>query len=133
MKKGYHSTQRKIWGTIPASEFYGFVIGYAVAMILIGLFDWETTMLPIFLAFIGVGIGCWYDRKFFYVKDEPEGEEISAGGEDEAGTPSAGERASDASPLAGEEADDASMQRQIRKSFDRLKDRDDDFPDDEHR
>ena len=54
-------------------------------------------------------------------------------GEDEAGTPSAGERASDASPLAGKEADDASMQRQIRKSFDRLKDRDDDFPDDEHR
>ena len=101
MKKGYHSTQRKIWGTIPASEFYGFVIGYAAAMILIGLFDWETTMLPIFLAFIGVGIGCWYDRKFFYVKDEPEGEELSDGGEDEAGTPSAGERASDASPLAG--------------------------------
>ena len=89
--------------------------------------------MEVFLSFIGVGIGYWYDRKFFYVKDEPEGEEISAGGEDEAGTPSAGERASDASPLAGKEADDASMQRHIRKSFDRLKDRDDDFPDDEHR
>ena len=45
-KNGYHSTQRTIYGRIPASEFYGFVLG--------------------------VAIGWWYDQKYFMVKDEPE-------------------------------------------------------------
>ena len=32
-KNGYHSTQRTIYGRIPASEFYGFVLGIAVGYI----------------------------------------------------------------------------------------------------
>ena len=32
-KNGYHSTQRTIYGRIPASEFYGFVLGIAIGYI----------------------------------------------------------------------------------------------------
>lgn len=70
-KKGYHSTQPKAFGTIPKSEFYGFVLGYATGMIIKGLFRLETQYILIVLALIGLGIGVWVDRKYFMVKDEP--------------------------------------------------------------
>ena len=111
MKKGYHSTQRKIWGMFPASEFYGFVLGYAVAYILKGVLGWDTTVFPVILAAIGVAIGFWYDRKYFWEKDEPEEGELmegsptgSTGGEDEA--------------PAGEDSDpQESMQQKLKKMF----------------
>ena len=35
-KKGTHSTQKKYFNTIPRSEFYGFVLGYAIGLIVSG-------------------------------------------------------------------------------------------------
>ena len=77
-KNGYHSTQRTIYGRIPASEFYGFVLGIAIGYIipavinLSGIAEVNNSDLAIFFCIIGVIIGWWYDQKHFMVKDEPE-------------------------------------------------------------
>ena len=86
-KKGYHSTQRLYFNTIPRSEFYGFVLGYAVGIILQGLFGVESGFWDIFklvLTAVGFMIGYYIDLKYFQEKDEPfvEPEEIED--EDEA-------------------------------------------------
>ena len=88
-KNGYHSTQRTIYGRIPASEFYGFVIGIALGYIvrgvvnLSGLMEINNSDLAFVFCAIGVAIGWWYDQKYFMVKDEPEegAEEIKEGTE----------------------------------------------------
>ena len=77
-KNGYHSTQRTIYGRIPASEFYGFVLGIAVGYIvpavinLSGIAEVNNSDVAIIFCIIGVVIGWWYDQKYFMVKDEPE-------------------------------------------------------------
>ena len=77
-KNGYHSTQRTIYGRIPASEFYGFVLGVAIGYIipavinLSGIAEVNNGDFAIFFCIIGVAIGWWYDQKHFMVKDEPE-------------------------------------------------------------
>ena len=77
-KNGYHSTQRTIYGRIPASEFYGFVLGIAIGYIipavinLSGIAEVNNSDFAIFFCIIGVIIGWWYDQKHFMVKDEPE-------------------------------------------------------------
>ena len=77
-KNGYHSTQRTIYGRIPASEFYGFVLGIAIGYIipavinLSGIAEVNNGDFAIFFCIIGVAIGWWYDQKHFMVKDEPE-------------------------------------------------------------
>ena len=77
-KNGYHSTQRTIYGRIPASEFYGFVLGIAIGYIipavinLSGIAEVNNGDFAIFFCIIGVIIGWWYDQKHFMVKDEPE-------------------------------------------------------------
>lgn len=122
MKRGYHSTQRKIWGTIPASEFYGFVLGYALATICRGLFSLDMTLLPVLCGAIGVGIGIWADWKFYMEKDEetdPEDlgpEDLPA--ESVAGAQGEGE-AGDPVP------EGASMDRKLRKMFDGIRDEED--------
>ena len=89
-KNGYHSTQRTIYGKVPASEFYGFVLGIAFGYIIGALINMSGVMvvnhsdIAIILCIVGVGIGCWYDQKYYMVKDDPEeGAETSA--EDSAG------------------------------------------------
>lgn len=89
-KNGYHSTQRTIYGKVPASEFYGFVLGIAFGYIIGALINMSGVMvvnhsdIAIILCIVGVGIGWWYDQKYYMVKDEPEeGAETSA--EDSAG------------------------------------------------
>ena len=89
-KNGYHSTQRTIYGKVPASEFYGFVLGIAFGYIIGALINMSGVMvvnhsdIAIILCIVGVAIGWWYDQKYYMVKDEPEeGEETSA--EDSAG------------------------------------------------
>ena len=89
-KNGYHSTQRTIYGKVPASEFYGFVLGIAFGYIIGALINMSGVMvvnhsdIAIILCIVGVGIGWWYDQKYYMVKDEPEeGAETSV--EDSAG------------------------------------------------
>ena len=90
-KNGYHSTQRTIYGRIPASEFYGFVLGIALGYIirgvvnLSGLMEINNSDLAFVFCAIGVAIGWWYDQKYFMVKDEPEegAEEAAEGAEAE--------------------------------------------------
>lgn len=89
-KNGYHSTQRTIYGKVPASEFYGFVLGIAFGYIIGALINMSGVMvvnhsdIAIILCIVGVGIGWWYDQKYYMVKDDPEeGAETSA--EDSAG------------------------------------------------
>lgn len=72
MKKGYHSTQKKYFNTIPRSEFYGIAIGYALGLITTGFFRIESQIPQLALAVIGFLIGYYIDRKFYRVKDEPD-------------------------------------------------------------
>ena len=95
-KNGYHSTQRTIYGKVPASEFYGFVLGIAFGYIIGALINMSGVMvvnhsdIAIILCIVGVAIGWWYDQKYYMVKDDPEeGAETSA--EDSAAEGSAAE------------------------------------------
>lgn len=100
-KNGYHSTQRTIYGRIPASEFYGFVLGIALGYIvrgvvnLSGIAEINNSDLAFVFCAIGVAVGWWYDQKYFMVKDEPEEdtEEMKEGKEAEPAAPAAGEAA----------------------------------------
>lgn len=71
MKRGYHSTQRKYFNTVPRSAFLGFVLGYAVGLFLTGLFDLDSYVLQIIGIAVGTGIGYWIDGKYFAEEDVP--------------------------------------------------------------
>ena len=73
--KGTHSTQRKYFGTIPQSEFYGVAVGYAIGLFIAGYLRLETQALQLGLALAGLLIGYVYDKKYCQEKDEPEGGE----------------------------------------------------------
>lgn len=71
MKRGYHSTQRKYFGTVPRTVFLGFVLGYAIGLFLSGLFHLDSYVLQIVGLAIGTGIGYWMDGKYYAEKDVP--------------------------------------------------------------
>lgn len=77
MKRGYHSTQDKVFGSIPRSEFLGVAVGFALGMIAHGLLHLEGSKLEIAGAAVGFLVGYVVDRKFFAEKDVPP-EEIEA-------------------------------------------------------
>jgi len=132
-KNGYHSTQRTIYGKVPASEFYGFVLGIAFGYIIGALINMSGVMtvnhsdIAIILCIVGVGIGWWYDQKYYMVKDEPEeGEETSA--EDSAGGSAAEGSAAKDTAAEGTAAEDtaqpeiiegSSTQDTLKKMFER--------------
>ena len=118
MKEGYHSTQEKVYGKIPRSEFYGFVLGYAVGTILRGIFNLQSSTLAIILSAIGVGIGIWYDRKYFMVKDgEDEAENAEEASDADAVEMVSAEKVDDAGV---EEAASGSMQQNLKKMFENI-------------
>lgn len=118
MKEGYHSTQEKVYGKIPRSEFYGFVLGYAVGTILRGIFNLQSSTLAIILSAIGVGIGIWYDRKYFMVKDgEDEAENAEEASDADAVETVSAEKVDDAGV---EEAASGSMQQNLKKMFENI-------------
>lgn len=124
MKPGYHSRQSKIYGTIPRSEFYGFVLGYAAGTILRGIFNLNDTILQIAMAAVGLVIGIWVDRKYFMVKDEPEGdtaETLPVEGEAEnVVTPGADISVQNILPSGEDDPDQeeaGSMQQRLKKMF----------------
>ena len=127
-KNGYHSTQRTIYGKVPASEFYGFVLGIAFGYIIGALINMSGVMvvnhsdIAIILCIVGVGIGWWYDQKYYMVKDEPEeGAETSA--EDSAGgTAAEGSAAKDTAAedtAQPEIIEGSSTQGTLKKMFER--------------
>lgn len=130
-KNGYHSTQRTIYGRIPASEFYGFVIGIALGYIvrgvvnLSGLMEINNSDLAFVFCAIGVGIGWWYDQKYFMVKDEPEegAEEIKEG--TEAGTAESAVKAAEETPKERELIEGSSTQDVLKQMFARNADDED--------
>lgn len=76
MKRGYHSTQRKYFNTIPRSGFLGLALGYAIGLFFTGLFNMNSYTLQIVGAAVGTAIGYWIDGKYFAEKDVPvDGEE----------------------------------------------------------
>ena len=64
--KKTHSTQRKYFGTIPRSEFYGFVLGYALGLIISGLLRLDSQFQHILFALVGFGIGYYIDKNGQY-------------------------------------------------------------------
>lgn len=123
-KNGYHSTQRTIYGKVPASEFYGFVLGIAFGYIIGALINMSGVMvvnhsdIAIILCIVGVGIGWWYDQKYYMVKDEPEeGEETSA--EDPAAEGSAAENSAAEDAAQPEIIEGSSTQDTLKKMFER--------------
>lgn len=75
MKRGYHSTQRKYFNTIPRTAFLGLALGYAVGLFLTGFFNMDSYTLQIVGIVIGTAIGYWLDSKYFAEKDVSEDEE----------------------------------------------------------
>ncbi|MDO5785541.1 MAG: hypothetical protein Q4P20_10820 [Eubacteriales bacterium] len=71
MRRGYHSTQRKYFNTMPRSAFLGLVLGYAIGLFLTGLFDLDSYILQFVGIIIGIAIGYWIDDKYFAEKDVP--------------------------------------------------------------
>ena len=90
-KRKTHSTQRKYFNTIPRSEFYGFVLGYALGLIDCGALRLDTQIPQIALAAVGLGIGYYIDIKYFQAPNEPVEE---AGQEDGPADASVAARAS---------------------------------------
>ena len=74
-KQGTHSTQKKYFGTIARSEFYGFVLGYAFGLILSGALRLETQYQTFLCALVGLGIGYFIDMKYFREPDEEGSDE----------------------------------------------------------
>ena len=130
-KNVYHSTQRTIYGRIPASEFYGFVIGIALGYIvrgvvnLSGLMEINNSDLAFVFCAIGVAIGWWYDQKYFMVKDEPEedAEEIKEG--TEAGTAESAVKAAEKTPKERALIEGSSTQDVLKQMFARNADDED--------
>ena len=77
-KKGYHSTQKKYFNTIPKSEFYGVALGYAIGLFMTGLLRIESQIPQLVMAVIGFLIGYYVDYKYYRVKDEPDAPAHSA-------------------------------------------------------
>ena len=77
-KKGYHSTQKKYFNTIPKSEFYGVALGYAIGLFMTGLLRIESQIPQLVTAVIGFLIGYYVDYKYYRVKDEPDAPAHSA-------------------------------------------------------
>ena len=131
-KNGYHSTQRTIYGRIPASEFYGFVLGIALGYIvrgvvnLSGIAEINNSDLAFVFCAIGVAVGWWYDQKYFMVKDEPEegAEEIKEGEEAEPAISAvkAAAEAPDQAPVERELIEGSSTQDVLRQMFARNED-----------
>lgn len=71
MKRGYHSTQKKYFNTVPRSEFLGLALGFAIGMFLTGLFRLDGSALEIVGAVIGFAVGYWIDNRYFVEKDVP--------------------------------------------------------------
>ena len=122
-KNGYHSTQRTIYGKVPASEFYGFVLGIAFGYIIGALINMSGVMvvnhsdIAIILCIVGVAIGWWYDQKYYMVKDDPEeGAETSA--EDSAGG-AAAENSAAEDAAQPEIIEGSSTQGTLKKMFER--------------
>ena len=122
-KNGYHSTQRTIYSRIPASEFYGFVLGIAIGYIvpavinLSGIAEVNNSDFAIIFCIIGVVIGWWYDQKYFMVKDEPEeGAEEAVEGAEAGASVSAAKAAAEA-PAEREEIKGTSTQDTLRQMF----------------
>ncbi|MDO4286875.1 MAG: hypothetical protein Q4C40_04035 [Eubacteriales bacterium] len=80
MKRGYHSTQRKYFNTVPRTEFLGLTLGYAIGLFLTGLFHLDSYVLQIIGVVIGTAIGYWIDGKYFAEKDVPVEEIEEAAG-----------------------------------------------------
>lgn len=123
-KNGYHSTQRTIYGKVPASEFYGFVLGIAFGYIIGALINMSGVMvvnhsdIAIILCIVGVAIGWWYDQKYYMVKDDPEeGAETSA--EDPAAEGSAAENSAAEDAAQPEIIEGSSTQGTLKKMFER--------------
>lgn len=71
MKKGYHSTQRKYFNTVPRSEFLGLALGYGCGLLLSGLLKYDGQWLSLGGAAVGVAIGYYIDGKYFAEEDVP--------------------------------------------------------------
>lgn len=71
MKKGYHSTQIKVFGTIPRSEFLGIALGYAIGMFFTGFLHMDGYVLEAVGTVIGFAAGWYVDQKYFLEKDVP--------------------------------------------------------------
>lgn len=71
MKKGYHSTQRKYFNTVPRSEFLGLALGYGCGLVLSGLLKYDGQWLSLGGAVVGIAIGYYIDGKYFAEKDVP--------------------------------------------------------------
>lgn len=72
MKKGYHSTQRKVFNSFPQSEFLGAALGYAIGMILNGMLQKNSSALEILGLVVGFAVGFLIDRMFYLEKDMAE-------------------------------------------------------------
>ena len=126
MRKGYHSIQGKFLGTIPRSEFYGFALGYGFGTVLRGVFSLPSdTIVPIVLAAVGLAVGIWVDRKYYTVKDEPDGESPAENTGDRDTVEDAIRDAGDAQ----EDDENLSTQQRLRRMF--QKNMDGDSTDDE--
>ena len=78
-----HTTQKKYFGTVPRSEFYGFVVGYAIGLFVTGALRLQSQFQEIIFACVGLAIGYYIDKKYFQEPDEPYVEDNAAS---EAGT-----------------------------------------------
>ena len=78
-----HTTQKKYFGTVPRSEFYGFVVGYAIGLFVTGALRLQSQFQEIIFACVGLAIGYYIDKKYFQEPDEPYVEDDAAS---EAGT-----------------------------------------------
>ena len=78
-----HTTQKKYFGTVPRSEFYGFVLGYAIGLIVTAALRLQSQFQEIIFACVGLAIGYYIDKKYFQEPDEPYVEDDAAS---EAGT-----------------------------------------------
>lgn len=71
MKRGYHSTQSKAFGTIPRSEYLGVVLGFAIGMFVTGFLNMEGYVLEAVGTVIGFAVGWWVDGKYYAEADVP--------------------------------------------------------------
>ena len=59
-----HTTQKKYFGTVPRSEFYGFVVGYAIGLFVTGALRLQSQFQEIIFACVGLAIGYYIDKKY---------------------------------------------------------------------
>lgn len=70
MKKGYHSTQSKVYRTIPRSIFLGIAVGYAAGLIVGGVLATQGHRVELIGAAAGFAVGWLIDHFLFAEKDE---------------------------------------------------------------